>query len=341
MWPESLTAEILGACICGGCSYLLFRSYHSQVSLTERLKAAPDFRSSNIVNQTGQVMMAGTTGFLYGTVKPASGLTIRADSSSKSQQKVTGVFSRRTVSEMMMTQIFGLWSTNERIVNVEHEAVPFLIVDGNLQVQISEPLRLESVPLQVVAESYEPSNASFFSSLISVIQGYHLTGVKHTQEMLVSDTEVVGLGRLVLKSSGFHLEPDSSLPFLVSAHGRESIIQSYEMWIPYLKIGSWIFGLASAAFVGRLVYRRVRRWVEDWRKRDEERAYNVALRAAEGAAAEDLPAKLSCITCFGLRNAVLVPCSHVLVCLNCVKQLKGQCPTCRADIRSVQPLIFS
>ncbi|KAF2344090.1 E3 Ubiquitin ligase GIDE-type, partial [Trinorchestia longiramus] len=251
MWPESITAEILGACICGGCSYVLYKKFCGLLSVTERMKVTPDFRRDSIVNQTGQVLLAGTTGFLHGSVQPVSGRAISADAGNKNQEKVTGVFSRRTISELIMTQMFGLWSTNERIVNVEDDAVPFLIVDGNLQVYISEPLKLESIPLQVVSESYEPTNPNFFSSLMSVVQGYHPTGVKHTQEMLVSGTEVVGLGRLVLKSSGFHLEPDASVPFVVSAHGREAIIQMYESWLPYLKIGYWLMGAACTAFIGR------------------------------------------------------------------------------------------
>ena len=41
------------------------------------------------------------------------------------------------------------------------------------------------------------------------------------QEMLLSGTEVVGLGRLVLKSSGFYLERDPSVPYLVASRTKE------------------------------------------------------------------------------------------------------------------------
>lgn len=76
------------------------------------LQATPILRHASIVNQSGQVMMAGTTGFLQGTVEPVHGEGIGpvgSTTNTAAKDGVKGVFAKKTITEIIVTQLFGIW----------------------------------------------------------------------------------------------------------------------------------------------------------------------------------------------------------------------------------------
>ena len=73
------------------------------------------------------------------------------------------------------------------------------------------------------------------------------------QEMLVEGTQVLGLGRLVVKDESLHLESTSSLPYVITSGDKNSMIKSWATPLPVIKFLTIIFVGASSFYAYRYV----------------------------------------------------------------------------------------
>ncbi|KAK3276594.1 hypothetical protein CYMTET_15347 [Cymbomonas tetramitiformis] len=83
------------------------------------------------------------------------------------------------------------------------------------------------------------------------------------------------------------------------------------------------------------------RRLEDVARSDEG---NAGVSVAGGSGRTESNANASCIVCMQrVRNAIVLPCGHVHLCMQCAQRVvdtSGQCPTCRTDISHVHVAYF-
>ncbi|KAG7160025.1 Mitochondrial E3 ubiquitin protein ligase 1-like [Homarus americanus] len=225
----------------------------------------------------------------------------------------------------------------ELTVDSSTSNVPFMLMDKGIGVQITEPGKLEDVDLTVVNEKFDAATNSLADHVWGWMKGVRTTGTQQTEEMLVEGTSVLGIGRLVLKNEGLHLEHSDLIPYMITMKNKKDI----EAPIPYLRL----LGLLTACGMVFYSYRVVSRWYVKWRKDARRRAEESILdeaRARREAQGHDLPESLMCVVCCGLRDVLLMPCRHVCVCSDCALKLEPRvCPVCRTDIERIQPVFYS
>ena len=100
-----------------------------------------------------------------------------------------------------------------------------------------------------------------------------------------------------------------------------------------------MFG-AIGLIIGGLLVRRY------WKDREEERAANELRESLAASRKErrqkvrdsELTEDLVCVVCrSNPREIILLDCGHVCLCEDCSEGINGECPICRASIRSKYP----
>ncbi|KAK3863605.1 hypothetical protein Pcinc_030647 [Petrolisthes cinctipes] len=268
---------------------------------------------------------------------------------------VTGVMRRYTIQEHLMSQVMGFWMNDRLTIDSTTTNVPFMLLRKGVGVQISEPKKLEDVDMTVVSEKFNATNNSLLDHLWGFMKGVRTTGTQQTEEMLVEGTAVMGIGRLVLRDEGLHLDPNQSIPYLLTTRNKKSVIENLETPLPYLRILAGLTACGVIFYAYRLVSRWVSKWKRDRQRREETRLLEEARaqwRRREGGSAEteggdggggwDLPENMMCVVCMGPRDVLLLPCRHICVCGECALRLDPRaCPVCRTHIDTIQPVFFS
>nr|XP_053641043.1 mitochondrial E3 ubiquitin protein ligase 1-like [Cherax quadricarinatus] len=333
---KDFTMDLLGLGISTGFTYLFCRFVRAGQDVVRHLKETPELEinSSLIgrVTESGGSMIACVRG-----VVKASDIALRCNA----RPEVTGVIWRHTIQEHLVEQVMGLWMNDKLTVDLSTSHIPFVLMGKGIGVQITNPKKLDYVALTVVSEKFESASNSLADHIWGWLKGVRSTGTQHIEEMLVEGTRALGIGQLMLRNEGLHLDPANVIPYMITTKDKKGVIEDLEAPIPYIKVLSLVTACGVAFFSYRLVSRLYTKWRKDRRRRAEERVLEEA-RVRREAQGNDLPESLMCVICCGIRDVLLVPCYHVCVCSECAQKLEPRaCPVCRADIESIQPVFYA
>ncbi|KAK4326111.1 hypothetical protein Pmani_003326 [Petrolisthes manimaculis] len=355
--------DLIGLGFTAGLTFTFYQCVKAGKEVVQHLKDVPELDIDvNLVERVrregggaamgaaalGGVCEQGLDACVKGKVK-AAGPAVQ----SLEYPDVTGVMRRYTIQEHLMSQVMGFWMNDRQTIDSTTTSVPFMLLRKGVGVQISEPEKLEDVDMTVVSEKFNASNNSLLGHMWGFMKGVRTTGTQQTEEMLVEGTTVMGIGRLVLREEGLQLDPNQSIPYLLTTKNKKSVIENLEAPLPYLKILAGLTACGVIFYTYRLLSRWVSKWKRDRQRREETRLLEEARaqwRRREGGSAEtedgdggwDLPENMMCVVCMGPRDVLLLPCRHICVCGECALRLDPRaCPVCRTHIDTIQPVFFS
>lgn len=166
-------------------------------------------------------------------------------------------------------------------------------------------------------------------------------GIETTEQMLLLDSPLTGVGRLQKRADGiWHLVPHETWGGILTRSSRAEIIAECQDRSSVTRFLSICFGIAALTTAGYFLYR----YYSNPRRRLRTARLPPATPDRLGAGA-DRPAttQLRCIIC--LENEIvysLQPCSHLGLCHSCARALQSRgrreelCPLCRTPIEEYQ-----
>ncbi|UJR21471.1 hypothetical protein I4U23_024556 [Adineta vaga] len=316
-----------------GISYGFYRWWKSDDKFLAVLAVAPDIDINDLKQYA-----ASTTSIDYAVVH---GFVRRIDSkpnsiiTSQFLPHCLGVIHRLTIREKKLEKFRSIWAETNKTISELTRYVPFRLTSqtGNY-IRIDKPLAFDSVleQLDVTHVKFEPNTTSSFRRVVDMFLGDLSAGIETTEQMLLLDLPLTGVGRLEKRLDGiWHLVPHEQWGGILTRSSREEIISDYKDSSSLARILSICFGIAALGTGAYLLYKYY-----STRQRRPRPNY---------AAEIDRPSttQLHCIIC--LENEIkysLQPCSHLGLCYSCAQTLQSRsrreelCPICRTPIESYQ-----
>jgi hypothetical protein len=187
---------------------------------------------------------------------------------------------------------------------------------------------------------FQPHVTSAVHKFVDSLTGNISTGIETTEQMLLVNIPLTGIGRLEKRSGIWHLIPHEQWGGVLTRSSRKDIVSGYQTRSTVTRLLSIIFGIVASCTAAYLIYQYYSR---------QQRQTNFLLPSAPPAPIdqrneEDIPNnRLQCVICF--ENEIiysLQPCSHLGLCHTCAQSLQARnheqelCPICRAPIQQYQ-----
>ena len=213
-------------------------------------------------------------------------------------------------------------------------AVPFSlgISQSRIRVSVCEPLKAYNLNLTTVHDHYEPSNVDVATRLLDHFFGHHVVGIQSIEKMLLPDTKLTAIGKVVLHDGHLRVEPseDYGLKYFLTADSIESVIKSEEAFQFTFKVFMIIFLGIGGVLCGL--------WLRNYYQKYKEQLEFQRLEAENNIVNDD--GEDRCVVCLvNAKNIVLVPCGHVCGCKWCLERV-DKCPMCRKAIERKIPIYY-
>ena len=214
-----------------------------------------------------------------------------------------------------------LWST-----------VPFSLCgsQARLRVSVCEPLKAHNLNLTTVYNKYEPSNSNAASKMLDLLFGHHVIGIQTIEKMLLPDTKLTAIGKVVLHDGHIRVEPPKGVTYFLTADSIESVLKSEEAAQFSIKVFTAIFVGIGGVLCGL--------WLRGYYQEYKAQLEYQRLESENNILSDDEDV---CVVCLmNPKNIVLVPCGHVCGCKRCL-ELVDKCPVCRKAIERKIPMFRS
>lgn len=327
LWGE-LIALGIDAIIFGFCSKVYLNCSWSigLIERARRLGINPDINELNDEEKKYTIYQ--------GEVK-AVDKTIKS-----TNNEYTGVLLRKTIREHAVARnASGFWADHKNIIHVSHNAVPFILCRGSVNVEILDPISAELLDLDTVYNQFENSTLSLMDHLFGFFNGVRQRGIETTEELLKEGTRLTAIGEVSLSPKGIlQISPPSKgYPYYLTSMPVSSLLRKLEeektsyKWLVIL-FGSIGVCLSYYAFKKWWKLNQTKLQKEEVKKKLEEsrkqRRKNV--RSIDNLSENEL-----CVACKeNPKEIIILPCGHVCLCEDCSDHIQDLCPVCRLTIES-------
>ena len=248
----------------------------------------------------------------------------------------TGFLLLLTLYKMLM--IFLIRADNSRTVSSKYHVEPFSLTDKkrHIKVGVCNPSDAEELELTTIYDRYEPTVTSLAQGVFDIVAGERVKGIQTIEQMLFADTNLTGVGKLILSERGtLKLCPpsESGFKYILTTDLIDSVVQTRKRYARNWKIVAIIFFAVGGACASYWIYKNyILRYLEN-------RRYEQLLRDLDENNEEDRDT--ICTVCLdNQRDVVLLPCGHVCSCRQCA-DLVNNCPICRTHIERSVPIFNS
>ena len=247
----------------------------------------------------------------------------------------------------------------KKVIRDSTQDVPFYLrklfwreEDGQSHVYIMEPSEAEFLMsgLTSTYDKFEPSTSGFMQHMTDRIFGDVHEGIHVSEEMLLCDTLLLGIGQVALVDGKVHLRPpESGYKYILTQITKTEIIRRLENRQKVFKFFTYITALIGAGIVVYIVRKHYKAWkLKRENERFLEEMKNVRLERDRGRTergngnangnSEDDNTCVICLT--NPREVILLNCGHICACAECVVVLPRpmMCPVCRQAVDKYLPV---
>ena len=253
----------------------------------------------------------------------------------------------------------------KKVIRDSTQDVPFYLrklfwreEDGQSHVYIMEPSEAEFLMSDLTStyDKFEPTTSGFMQRVTDRIFGDVHEGIHVSEEMLLCDTLLLGIGQVALVDGKVHLRPpESGYKYILTQITKTEIIRRLENRQKVFKIFAYITVFIGASTVVYLAHKHYKAWklkrenerfleevrnvrLERDRGRTERGNGNVSADGNQNGISEDDNTCVICLT--NPREVILLNCGHICTCAECVVVLPTpmKCPVCRQAVQRYLPV---
>lgn len=179
-------------------------------------------------------------------------------------------------------------------------------------------------------------------------------GIQETEQMLLTGTSVLGVGKIFLDRGEMKLSApdDSNKTYIITKMRLLELVRHYESQSTAYKVMAIIAACIGGSLLAYIIYRHTSGWLEKRRQRLEfdeiRRSIAEQRKRSQGSqntgTAEDtsgLRDEDTCVVCLAnTRQVIALPCGHLATCTDCAEALPlpKTCPVCRAHVERFMPV---
>ncbi|KAK3585337.1 hypothetical protein CHS0354_004603 [Potamilus streckersoni] len=283
----------------------------------------------------------------------------------KSQFKegTTGVLQKISLVEHKSRRTQGIWSDVKNVIREKLEQVPFVLkqpdvvsendlfyrhsTDGS-KVYVMEPAQAAFImdDLTTTYDHLEVNKSSLLERGIDRLFGDVTKGYHEQEQMLLTDTMLLGIGSLVYEDGKVKLKPPiSGSAYILTKLSKSEVIKSYQSSAFWAKIFLSVTVIVGG---GLLVYIIWKRFSILQMKRQQQVIADEMREARLRRLTEQRPETSTndgstnpCVVCLTSQREILLrPCRHLCLCSNCFLALPvpRKCPVCRQDVEEYDPV---
>ncbi|CAG5123720.1 unnamed protein product [Candidula unifasciata] len=350
--------KVLGvsSAVSGVVSLIFYKLYRNRTETARQVRQIPVWNPD--LDLQDHLNMQDNQSLAYAAVEGLitdMGRTLRSHHGDEK-----GVVMRSQIVEHKSKRINGFWSDMKKVIRDNTEMVPFAISkpggDPRFRVEVTDARMATQLEddLQTTYDRFEPSKASLVQVGLDRLFGEVTKGIQETEQMLLTGTSVLGVGKIFLHRGEMKLGPpdDSSRMYIITKMRLLELVRHYESQSTAYKIMAIIAACIGGGLLAYVLYRHTSGWLEKRRQRlefdeirrsiAEQRQRSQESRAAESAGeASGLRDEDTCVVCLAnARQVIALPCGHLATCADCAETLPfpKMCPVCRADVDRFLPV---
>ena len=192
-------------------------------------------------------------------------------------------------------------------------------------------------------DKFEPNQSSLLQRMADRIFGDVHEGTHVSEEMLLCDTLLLGIGKLALVDGKIYLKPpESEYKYIVTQMTKSEVLRRFETKESMFKVLTCITGLIGVGIVFYLAHKHYKEWKL---KREREHFLNEMRNVRNGRANYNENGSTdednTCVICLANpREVILLNCGHICACAECVVALPTPmvCPVCRQNVERYLPV---
>lgn len=273
-----------------------------------------------------------------------------------------GVVQRSIITEHKSKKVQGFWSDVKRVIRDSTQEVPFYLrnifwkeEDGQSHnVYVMEPAEAEFLmgDLTSTYDKFEPNQASFMQRMTDRIFGDVHEGMQFSEEMLLCDTLLLGMGKVALVDEKIQLRPPASgYQYILTQITKAEVLRRFENRVQVFKVLAYITGIIGVGLSLYIIRKRYKKWkqereneqflAETRNARTERFMRNVRAERADGNQNNHAGDDNSCVVCLtNARDVIMLNCGHICTCAECTVVLPRPmlCPVCRQPVNRYLPV---
>ncbi|KAL3858265.1 hypothetical protein ACJMK2_012861 [Sinanodonta woodiana] len=283
----------------------------------------------------------------------------------KSQFKdgTTGVLQKISLVEHKSKRTQGIWSDVKNLIREKLEQVPFVLkqpdrvskndyfyrhsTDGHM-VHIMEPTQAEFImdDLTTTYDHLEVNQSSPLERGIDRLFGDVTKGYHEQEQMLLTDTMLLGIGSLVYEDGKIKLKPPlSGSAYILTKLSKSEVVKSYQTSAFWAKIFLSVTVIIGGGLLVYIIWKKFSIFQEKRRQQimsDEIREARLKRLTEQRNETSSYEGSANpCVVCLSDQREILLrPCRHLCLCSNCFIALPAprKCPVCRQDIKEYDPV---
>lgn len=245
----------------------------------------------------------------------------------------------------------SLTVTQNTLIN-HSEFVPFMLTQGTdnvgtnaTQILVTEVREANFImnELTVVYDVITPKNEDALTQTLAWFFGV-TKGYQKTEEMLLTNTTLLGIGEIVLMDGQLQLRPPTvGSMYILTKLTKAELIKDMEKKSFLIKLMTVATGVVGACLLVYILQMQFKRWWEKRKMREFLQHAHQQRQIREERQAEINTVNNSgvdnsssiCVVCFNNpREVVLLDCGHVCLCADCVVIMPQPrtCPICRRPV---------
>ncbi|KAH9515087.1 Mitochondrial ubiquitin ligase activator of nfkb 1 [Bulinus truncatus] len=267
--------------------------------------------------------------------------------------KNKGVILHTQIIEHQSKRVNGFWTDMKKTIKDSTEMVPFALIESGgkgdkFQVEIVDPLQASHIldDLETTYDHFEPNKNTFMQNSLDRLFGEVSKGIQETESMLLTGTSVLGVGKVFLERGSIKLGAADTPErvFILTKMRRPELVRTLESQSSTFKILSVVCFLLGGSMLAYLIWRHVKRILDERKRRlefDEIRRALQVQRVHTRQQEEDVREENTCVVCLtNSRQVITLNCGHISMCADCAELLPypKKCPVCRADIERFVPI---
>lgn len=315
-----------GSFVVGGLCYV---AYSKGYYFAKQLENVPQYETDQKLLSDAQKASGYT--IPYATVTgyaSADGCELTSFHNSN----IKGLISHTEVKEHFRSKNkkHDTWNKNWDVVSSHYSSTSFSLSNkaSKIRLSVSKPLHAQELNLSTVYNHYEAKSSNISDKFFDFLTGHQVDGIETVEKMLLPDTKLTAVGKIVLHDGQLRVEPpESDLTYFLTRDSLESLIKAEESRNQAKRLVSYVFFSITVLLCGVWLYNAYKKYKSELEyQRLEEENSNDDDR---------------CSVCLlGNKNIVLIPCGHVCICRECVVHV-NRCPVCRKMIERKIPIYRS